>query len=234
MVGETDTVHFDSDVATTVLRIFDDAKEYVVAVSPWLHLWGHAKNAIRKAKKRQVDIFFVIRKDDSYRDNREADLKWLREQDVRVFLVEGLHAKIYFNEETVLLSSMNLLTGSSRNSLEVACTLIDRESQGQVRHYVKQSVIGIASEVSAHPSASQDVGVTKTGSIQTLKLQGFCLRCKKPISFNESKPLCPPCYKEWAHWKNPDYMEKFCHKCGSLSVTSFSNPTCYPCFSGLR
>ena len=97
----------------------------------------------------------------------------VKRADVRVFLVEGLHAKIYFNEETVLLSSMNLLTGSSRNSLEVACTLIDRESQGQVRHYVKQSVIGIASEVSAHPSASQDVGVTKTGSYTDVEAPGI-------------------------------------------------------------
>ena len=234
MTEEADAVHFDSEVATNILRIFDDAGEYVVAVSPWLHLWGHVKNAITKAKKNGIDIFLVIRKEDNPRDNRKNDLEWLWERNITVFQAEGLHAKIYFNEKRVLLSSMNLLSSSSRNSLEIAYTLNGKDRQDQVRQYVKQSVIGIASELAAPPSASPTPAHAKAAPAHPAKPQGFCLRCKRAIDLNEGKPLCHSCYAVWTQWGDPDYIERYCHKCGQQAVTSLRNPTCYPCFAGLR
>lgn len=40
------TVFVDQEVTSLILSVFDEANEYVVAVTPYLELWGHARTAI--------------------------------------------------------------------------------------------------------------------------------------------------------------------------------------------
>ena len=55
---------------------------------------------------------------------------------------------------------------------------------------------------------------------------GFCIRTRKKIRFNPSKPMCKEAWKLWNEYKNEDFPEKYCHKTGQLSngKTSIKNP----------
>lgn len=55
---------------------------------------------------------------------------------------------------------------------------------------------------------------------------GFCIRTRKKIRFNPSKPMCKEAWRLWNEFKNEDFPEKYCHKTGELSngKTSFRNP----------
>ena len=248
--GETvasDAVHIDSEVATNVLRIFDDAHEYVVVVSPWLELWGHAKNAVEKAQRRGIKkIQFIIRKNAKPSDAQKRDVSWLRERGVELYQAERLHAKIYLNEKTVLLSSMNLMESSALNSLEVAYTLTDKASQDRVRQYVSQHIMGIASNVGAQsptprasttklpaPSTAPRTQAAKP-TRRTSKVEGFCIRRRESIDLNPDKPLCRHCYDEWNQYQKSDYVEEFCHACGRKAKTTILKPLCPRCYATVR
>ena len=60
---------------------------------------------------------------------------------------------------------------------------------------------------------------------------GHCIRCGEDIPLNAKKPLCPTDYKQWEKYKNHDYPEKYCYKCGREYSTTFDKPLCLPCSS---
>lgn len=51
-----------------------------------------------------------------------------------IYFYDNLHAKLYFNENTALITSMNLLDYSIKNNLEIGCLL----NRGETKKMRKQ------------------------------------------------------------------------------------------------
>lgn len=176
-VDEGGELYLDSQVAQGILQVIHEAKETVIVVSPYLRLWDDAKKAIRAAKKRRVNVTLILREDDEERQAGRLDIEWLKSNKVDCVRVPNLHAKIYLNEDTVLLSSMNL-TNSSLENCEVAYKVTDAFSQNRIRQRVENLMANFSS--------------SKT----------FCARCGKANrlrshSTAQDLPLCLTCYEEW-------------------------------------
>ena len=63
---------------------------------------------------------------------------------------------------------------------------------------------------------------------------GFCIRGGERMEFNIERPLCEACYKEWAHYGNRVYSEKYCHSCGKHIRTSYAKPVCRECYQAIK
>ena len=122
----------DDEITTPVLNILRNAKKHVILVSPYNKFWMHIKNAIRSAVGSGVRVDFIFRS-----DQRNEDIDWLEREGVKVHAVENLHAKIYLNESSVLVTSMNLLESSSKNSMEICISVNDEQAKDEVRKYVE-------------------------------------------------------------------------------------------------
>ena len=222
------TVFVDQEVTPQVLSIFEEAAKYAVAVTPYLKLWGHARFAIERALKRDVEVRFFLRADSD--GLGEESTQWLSAKGVRIQTVVGLHAKIFLNEQKIIVTSMNLHSSSSQNSLEVAMLVTDPHQQHVIRHYVSETLQGIATPL-AKPIQSQ----TPTHSaprkvLGTSVALGHCIRCDMPVELDPSHPLCDRCYDEWAEWRNMDYPERICHTCGRPAGVSYARPLCPACY----
>ena len=177
MVDEGGEVYLDTQVAPGILQIIHEAKESVIVVSPYLRLWDEAKKAIRAARKRRVDVKFILREDEADKLSGHPDVNWLRSNKVDCVTVPNLHAKMYINEDTILLSSMNL-TDYSIGNCEVAYRVTDAFSQNRIRQRVENLI-------------------TDSSSAKT-----FCARCGKSNRLRnhsavQDLPLCLTCYEEW-------------------------------------
>lgn len=66
---------------------------------------------------------------------------------------------------------------------------------------------------------------------ETPCFDGTCIRCGKRMDFNTSRPMCEKCYDVWREFRNYDYIENYCHKCGKEinNMISFNNPLCKNC-----
>jgi hypothetical protein len=73
----------------------------------------------------------------------------------------------------------------------------------------------------------------KTIKVNTKNESGYCIRCKDELKKDIDHPFCKSCYSEWSKFKNPDYVEKYCHICGNQNKGSFAKPVCYSCFKKL-
>ena len=65
------------------------------------------------------------------KDLTDADFKWASKYGVKMFYHENLHAKCYFNEFNLILTSMNLYDFSAVNNIEYGM-IVDKASDGNL------------------------------------------------------------------------------------------------------
>ena len=236
---------FDGDIAPHVERVIREAREYVVLVSPFVQSWRHVEDEIKQTTRRNVPVTIIVRPEVFQTPAGE----WLQTTAAWVYPLEGLHAKIYLNEKSLLVSSMNLYQYSSQNSYEFGLLIREPRLSAQIRKYVNEVLVprtGLERLPAAPPTAEQ----MRRGSSQpatsitytvpeprvkyTATLQGHCIRCGNDRALDPEKPLCDTCYDSWSEYENEDYEEKFCHVCGNRAKTSYAKPLCGACYRLVR
>jgi len=206
----------DDEVEAQILSIIRNAIRNVILVTPYLALWGHLQNTIDEAVSRGVVVSFIIRTKEK---PPIEDMGWLVDHKVKLYEIPDLHAKIYINESTVLISSMNITEHSTTNSLEFAMIVESRKDATRFRNYVSD-MLKRAEVVQLAEPEGQEVEQT-----------GRCIRCGRQIDFNVSRPLCDSCYQSWAVYANTDYPERHCHSCGKPSQVTYARPLCGDCYN---
>ena len=123
-------------ISSEILNIINEAKKYLIIVSPYVNFnnWDRIRDDLESAKKRNVQIIFYTRLDN---DNFKS---WEQIEQLRLKpnLIRNLHSKLYFNESKGIVTSMNLLTSSSLNSIEFGSIYENEQELDELRKYVKQ------------------------------------------------------------------------------------------------
>lgn len=221
----------DEEVEPAVLSVVREANKYVIAVSPYLKLWTRAEQAIEQALKRRVEITFFVRDQENQVAN--DSVAWLTSHGAKVYAVGFLHAKIYLNETTTLISSINMLDTSVEKSKEIAMRVRDPDDAQQIRDYVEKWIRPSAQLIPGGQVDSDFFG-PKADKRRPRIGMGFCIRCGMGLVLDPSKPLCDVCYDSWAEWKNEDYPENVCHACGRQVPVTYGRPLCKGCYSAVR
>lgn len=230
----TKNIITNHNIQAAIVDIIKNATKYVFIVTPFFQPWPQLLKAIELASIKNCLIAFIVRSD---QDNNE-DLKYISEYyNVNVFFVNNLHAKIYLNENTCLISSMNLYNYSKENNFEIGYIMTNKiELKYIVKEIILNEIIAIwindiwkgkdFNKINEDLTLSEyEISKKYGGSIS------FCIRCGKNISFNFFKPYCEECFTTWNVFSNKEYVEKYCHKCGNIYETTMSKPLCLSCYS---
>jgi len=232
-----------SGITHEIEELISNAKQRLYLITPYLQISPLIRPLIRDLvlKIPTIDIIVVCRSD---KINAE-DMEFLQSlKSVKIWALDNLHAKCYLNEDTAILSSMNLYQYSERNNYEMGVKIqrnssdegvyrelteyIDillRESvKYEIKRVEKESHTPLVKEAQKTPKESKPV--EKSNSTNT----GFCIHCHATIDLNPNKPLCLKCYSNWAKKPDPKISEKFCHICGRESKQTFDKPVCYYCY----
>jgi hypothetical protein len=228
-------VFFDDEIEQQFFQIIRSATENIFFVTPYVELWVHLKDEMRDAIARKVDITFLIRDGETLR--RPEDLEWLQVNKIKVFLVPNLHAKIYFNEKRVLVSSMNMYRTSIIDSKDFAMIVKDDDAN-MFREYVSRLIKKATIAQTSHSVRSYVSGLVEKASVphssrsfeHRTSEDGYCIRSRDKIRFNTEKPLCADCFRQWDKYQDEDYAEKYCHSCGKNAETTFAKPLCMACW----
>jgi phosphatidylserine/phosphatidylglycerophosphate/cardiolipin synthase-like enzyme len=244
-------IYTDGKVSDAVLDLVEQAQHEVVLVSPYNKFWDHLRDKLQIAINRGVQITAIYRTDD---EKSRTDIDWLGSKGATVYAVEKLHAKIYLSDSTVIVTSMNLLESSSKNSKELAVRIDDENSKKEIRIYTQRLKELGHLEYPKSLGLKQTDPSPKTEVLQPLKsngrrhdplpnsvvkvwnivkravTSGKCIRCGEQIQSDPDKPFCNSCYKAWSRYKRSDYGEKYCHQCGKESATTQAKPRCPACY----
>jgi phosphatidylserine/phosphatidylglycerophosphate/cardiolipin synthase-like enzyme len=234
-------------ITNEIEQLISNSKQQLYLITPYLQISPILKPLIRDLvlKIPTISIMVVCRSDKINAEDMEffQDLKI-----VKILALDNLHAKCYLNENSAIITSMNLYQFSERNNYEMGVKIeknVEKEQYEQLFDYVsimlRESVkyeLKRVEKETYSPKAKEQP--QNKPSSKPIKIQennrnmGYCIRCGTKMEFNPDKPLCSKCYPIWAKYSDPDYPEKYCHACGKESNQSYSKPVCYNCYKKLK
>jgi len=123
----------DSEISGAIVDLIKAAKEEIILVSPFNNSWEIKRSDMLKAlEKASDDNVEIVAYYQARAKQNPAELF----QNIVSIPVDLLHAKLYANENTVLVTSHNLTKGSLR-SREIGLLVEDARVVQEVREYVK-------------------------------------------------------------------------------------------------
>ena len=226
--------------SNAIEQMVKNSKQRLYLISPYLQINPILKSLLQQLDNKisTIDIRIVSRTDKINAD----DMNFLQNlKNVKVFALDNLHAKCYLNEETAILTSLNLYQFSQHNNIEMGIKINKSEEEklyaaiydevdrifGESKIY--QIRVVEKEKVESKKREPEKVKETPKKSQASID-EGFCIRCGTRMALNPDKPLCSKCYPIWAKYSADTYPEKFCHVCGKESAQSYSKPICYSCY----
>ncbi|GEM_PF-2617278 len=120
-------------------KLILNATSQLVLVTPFLQLSQNFIERLRDADDKGIHIILIYGKD------RLNQKEWriLNElRNIDIFFCENLHAKCYQNDDSLIISSMNLYQFSQQNNREMSI-LIDKENDNEVYEDASEEIQSI-------------------------------------------------------------------------------------------
>ena len=106
-------------IGDQIIELIENSTKILLIISPYCEFinWDRLKTALTRAHRRGIPIRFFTRAQWPAEDNPSID--WLEDTGIDVYSIKNLHAKLYMNESSAILTSLNLLHYSAIYSLEI-------------------------------------------------------------------------------------------------------------------
>jgi hypothetical protein len=133
-----------SQISGEIMTLIEEADKKLIIVSPYCKFsdWKKFLNTISFLKRKKTTVEFYVRKGES---KTSAEVEKIGFNPISV---PNLHTKLYINEKYAIVSSMNLLTYSDMNSLDIAYrTETENEYNELIEYYERYLRIFKGSEL---------------------------------------------------------------------------------------
>jgi frataxin-like iron-binding protein CyaY len=133
-----------SQISGEIMTLIEEADKKLIIVSPYCKFsdWKKFINTINFLKRKKTAVEFYVREGESKTNDEVEKIGF------NPISVPNLHTKLYINEKYAIVSSMNLLTYSDMNSLDIAYqTETESEYNELIEYYERYLKIFKGSEL---------------------------------------------------------------------------------------
>jgi hypothetical protein len=219
------------DVASRVEQLVRKAKKRIILISPFIRCWDTLYYRLLEAGKKGVEVVVIYGKKISKPERERLQVIPY----MKLYSLEELHAKCYFNESEMVLTSLNLYDYSEHNNYEMG-VVVGKEEPAYMEAFQEAQTIRNFAELKYENHGEEIPPIKKLKRIHPtiLRKEGYCIRCGKPIPLFAKRPFCFDCYSRWFVVNNLDLEENYCHSCGKKkNGISMRVPYCMNCNEGL-
>jgi len=127
-------------------ELIKGASERLVLISPYLKLNDRIKELLEDKNRLKIDVRIVYGKSEL----QPNEINWLKELTfIRTSFCKNLHAKCYLNEESCIITSLNLYEFSQVNNNEMGIYVSRQDDVGMYKDAYEeaQRIIRISDEV---------------------------------------------------------------------------------------
>jgi len=226
--------------SSRIEEIMINAKTEIYLVSPFLQISKTFYERLKEASDNGVNIKIIYGKDKLNTIERDSLANIPK---LELYYFDNLHAKCYFNESKMVITSMNMYEFSEKNNREMG-VWVDIKNDFELYESAKRETLSIL-KLAERKLLNKPIVLTETKKEfpnyvnDQLKnyngARGYCIRCGAPIKLDGTHPYCSGCYRGWSrHGGNPALQEKKCHFCGKKEDSSILKPFCYKCFGNYQ
>lgn len=127
-------------------ELIKTARERIILISPFLKLNDRIKELLEDKNRLKIDVRIVYGKNELQND----EINWLKELTyIRTSFCKNLHAKCYINEDSCIITSLNLYEFSqvNNNEMGIFVTRADDTELYKDAYEEAQRIIRISDEV---------------------------------------------------------------------------------------
>jgi phosphatidylserine/phosphatidylglycerophosphate/cardiolipin synthase-like enzyme len=144
-------------------ELIKNTRERLVLISPFLKLNTRIKELLEDKNRLKIDIRIVYGKSEL----QVEELSWIQELNyIRLSFCKNLHAKCYLNEESCIITSLNLYEFSQINNNEMGIFIsrLDDLELYRDAYEEAQRIIRVSEEVTADSENRDDDQDSKSNS----------------------------------------------------------------------
>lgn len=121
------------EISGKILTLIEEAENELIIVSPYIKVksWVRMMRALQKAIRNEVKITFIIRK-----NAEQKELSVIEDLGITPILIDDLHAKLYINDKSAVVTSHNLYHYSETNSIELGHYTEDVKEIKELKKFV--------------------------------------------------------------------------------------------------
>jgi len=117
-------------------KLIDNSEDKLYLISPYLQLNNQLKLSLEDRHKFLIDIILIYGK---VSDINPEDSSWLQSMHgIKLLFHKDLHAKCYFNEKEIIITSMNLYMFSQQNNVEMGIYISREEDEELYKEIAKE------------------------------------------------------------------------------------------------
>lgn len=132
-------------ISSSIEQIIKNSKKKLTLISPYLNPSDYFYRMLAEAEKRKVKVTLVYGKDRQLKP--EVEKKLYSYKNLQIYFYLNLHAKCYFNESILLITSMNLLNYSEKHNREMG-VFIEKDKDLKIfNDAIKESILIIKQSV---------------------------------------------------------------------------------------
>jgi hypothetical protein len=223
-------------ISAAVIELIEETRQYCYLVSPYIKMWHLLDRALAKASEQDKRITVITRAG----SERKFDVRGFE-----VVVLNFLHTKLYVNERSAIVSSINLYDTSSTRNHELALHFQGAEAKKLKQEIIDQDLLAtqpVHRFAGKHTSAQQAEHEQMLAFRADLQSKGYCVACGVKIDFDGSGSVLSPtiirCRPCWAKkpWVEAPFRYKIqrCHYCGESLESVLSEPYHHACSQKLR
>lgn len=152
-----------NEIGVKISTLITESKKFFYAVTPYLNIstWEKIVLSLKNAEKRGVEIVFFVR------EIKASDKEVLDLLNIEFYVIHNLHTKLYFNENQMIVSSMNLYEYSDLHSIDIALKIEKGSNYNEIHDYFIKYI------------DSQKISIENTSPKELNELHNFLSdRCK--------------------------------------------------------
>lgn len=220
-----------AESAAQIERLAREAKETLTLVSPYLQISSQLIERIIAAEKRDAKVRLVYGKNRKIAKGTRERLARL--SDLELHFYEHLHAKCYFNEEALVITSMNLYEYSEKNNREMGIVVsveeaVYQQARAEVADIIGQSEQNALLDTSGAKEHSS-AGGGQTGRKPKAEGNGVVRTIKRAFSASASEAGTSS--ETTASNGGVSAPSKgFCIRCSRSITYDPTRPYCWTCF----
>jgi hypothetical protein len=125
-----------NEIGSKISTLIAESQQKFIAISPYIDIsdWKKILINLNHAKKRGVKVEFY------FRELREKDYKNLNRLGVSLFRIKGLHTKMFMNDSTAIVTSMNLYEYSDLHSIDIAMQFSIQKEYNELYYYFNKYI----------------------------------------------------------------------------------------------
>jgi phosphatidylserine/phosphatidylglycerophosphate/cardiolipin synthase-like enzyme len=190
------------EITNAIQSMISQAQKFVVIITYSIKLDEALVKLLSETYKKSVKIT-IIHGGERWQSYTLQPLSKLF--NMEVFWNPKIHAKLYFNESQMIVTSMNFTELVKHTNIELGILL--RRDQDTVVFEEAQRLVTL---------------LKKSKSSIAYTWKGYCLTCAKGIPFDTSTPWCPTCYYKLSARARTEFPlgtriregVRYCHQCG--------------------